>query len=125
MIALAILGMIGIAYLSGLTTTSKAVVLSQEYVVAESLAKSQVEHIKSQEYISVANYDPYDPVNRYEIIDVPPHLASVGYALEINPPQIITLAGRSGFELQSTTIVIKLNGKTILTLSSYRVGLAL
>ena len=128
-IALALLGIIGATFLGGLTTASKGTMLSQEMVVAESLAKSQVEHIKSQEYISVFNYDP--ETNYYEVIDIPPHLVSAGYSVEINPPQYVVAngenmtAGRAGFELQSITIVIKLNDKPISELTTYRVGLAL
>ena len=127
-VALAILGLIGVAFLNGLTTTSRAVTLSQEKVIAESLAKSQLEHIKSQDYISVFNYNNPDC---YDEIVIPAHLASVGYAVEISPPEYVIAngenmtAGRAGFELQSIEIVIKNSGKAILSMSSYRVGLAL
>lgn len=126
LIGLALLGIIGVAFLNGLTTTSRAVMLSQEKVIAESLAKSQVEHIKSQEYIPVFRYDAENPEKRYEVINIPAHLASTGYAVEVSvSDNTVTPAGRAGFELQSITIVIKNNGKTVFTLSSYRTGMAL
>ena len=64
-------------------------------------------------------------INNYDEIIIPAHLVSTGYEIEINPPDQVTPAGRAGFELQSITIVIKNNDKTILSMSSYRVGLAL
>ena len=109
-VALALLGIIGATFLGRLTTASKGTILSQEMVVAESLPRSQVEHIKSQEYVSVFNYDP--ETNCYEAIDIPPHLVSAGYS-------------RAGFELQSTTIVTKPNDKLTLELTTCRAGLAL
>ena len=122
-IALAILGLIGVAFLNGLTTTSRAVAMSQERVTAESLAKSQLEHIKAQDYISVFNYNAE---NCYDEIIIPANLTSVGYTIEVSvSDNTVTPAGRAGFELQSITILIKNNDKTILSMSSYRVGLAL
>jgi len=60
LIAVALLGMIGVVFLGGLFTTSKGVMVNQEKVATESLAKSQMEHIKAQDYIPVADYDPVD-----------------------------------------------------------------
>lgn len=122
LIALALLGLIAAAFLSGLATTFKAVMISQERVVAESLAKSQLEHIKAQDYITVADYDPDDPEKCYELIDIPDNLVEQGYDIEISPPETITSRGERGFELQRITAVIKRNGKEMLTISGYKVG---
>ncbi len=125
-VALAILGLIGVAFLNGLSTASRAVAMNQEKVIAESLAKSQLEHIKSQGYISVLKYDPGDNATCYGEIDISDDLVSRGYDIEISvAPDPVEPVGRAGFELQSITIVIKNNDKTILSMSSYRVGLAL
>ncbi len=71
LMGVAIFAAIGVALMSGLSTGYKSLAISQERTFAEGLAKSQVEYIKSQEYISVANYDP--PAKRYEVIDIPAH----------------------------------------------------
>lgn len=124
LIAVGILGMIGVAFLNGLTTASNAVAVSQESVVAESLAKSQLEHIKTQDYIPVEEYVSANC--SYEEIDISDDLVSRGYDIEISlAPDPVEPVGRAGFELQSITIVIKNNDKAILRLTSYRVGLAL
>ena len=119
-IALGLLGLIGVAYLSGLTTTSKAVIISQEEVAAESLAKSQVEYIKTQDYILVDDYDPL--TNCYAKIEIPADLAGSGYDIEINPPETIIAPDLGPFELQIITVVVKHNGKETLTISVYRQG---
>ncbi len=118
MVALAILGLVGVAFLSGLATTSKAVMISQENVTAESLAKSQIEYIKAQSYIPVAKYSP---TNCYNKITIPADLASQ-YEIEIEPPETIIAPVLGPFELQKVTVVIKRNGKRVFTLSTYREG---
>ena len=126
LIALAILGLAGGAFLGGMSTTSKAVMINQENVAAESLAKSQVEHIKTQDYISVFNYDPNDPEKRYEVIDIPADLAGSGYDIEISVlDEAVTPAGRAGFELQSITVEVKRYDSVKLTITLYRMGMAL
>jgi len=58
LVSLALLGMIAVAFIYGLSTSLKSVMVSEERVTGESLAKSQVEHIKAQDYIPVADYNP-------------------------------------------------------------------
>jgi len=123
LIALALLGIIAVAFLNGLSTASKGVMVSQERVAAESLAKSQMEDIKVQDYIPVADYDP--PVKCYELINIPADLVGK-YAIEIIPPEtIISRPAEGGFELQGITVVIKHNGEGMFTMSSYRCGSAI
>ena len=50
LIALAILGLVAAAFLSGLATASKALIVADERTTAESLARSQMEYVKSQDY---------------------------------------------------------------------------
>ena len=121
-IALAILSAVGVTFLSGLATTSKAVIVSQERVVAENLAKSQLESIKAQDYISVASYDPYDPAKRYLLIDLSDGLVQGGYSIEIDVPEAVVSPGGNGFELQRIAVVVKRSGEELLTISDYKVG---
>ncbi len=125
LVGLAIFAAIGVALMSGLSTGYKSLAISQERTFAESLAQSQVEYIKAQDYISVANYDPNDPAKRYAIIDIPAHLAAAGYTVEISPPETVDVAGVSGHELQGITIEVNYHGATKLTIVFYRTGLAL
>jgi len=124
LVGLALLGMLAVAFLSGLLTTSKGVMISQESVAAESLAKSQIENIKAQDCILVATYDPDypdDPQKCYPKIDIPADLVGE-YDIEIKPPEIIISPDIELFELQSITVVIKRNGEGVFTMSIYRGG---
>jgi len=121
LVGLALLGIITVVFLNGLSTAAKGVSVSQERVSAESLAKSQIEYIKLQDYVAVADYNPDDPANRYELIDTPADLAAAGYSVEINPPEIV-LTEAGGYELQSITVAVKRDGKGKLVVSIYRVS---
>ena len=122
LVGVAILGAISVALLSGLSTGSRSLDISKERTFAESLAKSQVEYIKEQQYISVANYAANGP---YDVIDIPPHLSGAGYTIEMSPPVLVEPAGGSGFELQSITVKVKRHDKGKLTITFYRTGLTL
>ena len=50
LIALAILGLVAVAFLSGLAIASKSIILADERTTAESLARSQMEYVKQQPY---------------------------------------------------------------------------
>jgi len=119
LVGVAILSTVGVAFLNGLFTTSKAVALSQESVHEESLARSQTDYIKTQDYILVSDYDPV--TNCYDLIDVPAAFAAAGYSVEIDPPVVIVSQSEGGFELQSITVVIKRDGEKTFTISFYRV----
>ena len=127
LVSLALLGLIAVAFIYGLSTGLKSVTVSEEKVAGESLAKSQVEHIKAQDYIPVADYNPSDPLKSYELIDIPAKLAAAGYDVEIkppiNPPE--SISGAEAFELQSITVVVKRNGEGIWAISFYRLGAVL
>jgi len=51
LVALALLGAIGVAFLSGLATTSRATIIADEQTTAESLARSQIEWAKKVDYV--------------------------------------------------------------------------
>jgi prepilin-type N-terminal cleavage/methylation domain-containing protein len=81
-IALGLLGIIGIAFLGTLANASSAIILSDGRTTAESLARSEMEHIKSQEYIdySVAGHDVYDS------LDAPADYILETTVVPFNPP---------------------------------------
>ena len=128
LVGVAIFAAIGVALMSGLSTGYKSLAISQERTYAESLAKSQVEYIKSQYYISVAKYPTDGP---YDVIDIPAHLTGAGYTVEVSPPEYAIVngenmtAGASGYELQSITIKVKHHDNVKLTITIHRTGLAL
>jgi prepilin-type N-terminal cleavage/methylation domain-containing protein len=61
LIALAVLGIVSVAFLSGLATSSKAIFVADEIATSESLARSQMEYVKKQAYNPAGAYDPGPP----------------------------------------------------------------
>ncbi len=116
LVALALLSIISVAFLRGLFTTSQAVAVSQESVVAESLARSQVESIKAQDYILVEDYT----TDQYEVINIPADLAGAGYSVDIINPPVRINSDNQSFELQSITVAVKRHGEGMFTLSVYK-----
>ena len=78
LIALAILGLVAVAFLSGLVTASRAIIIADERTTAESLARSQMEYVKSQEY-RFADPDAGNEVVYLKITDIPPE--AEGYTI--------------------------------------------
>ncbi len=64
LIALALFGIIAITFLGGLTTASRAVLTGDVRTTAESLARTQMEYVKSQ---------PYD----YQLVDIDASYAKI------------------------------------------------
>jgi type II secretory pathway pseudopilin PulG len=64
-VALALMSIISVSFLSGLATTSSSRALAEERVSAKILAEAQMEHIKKQEYtdnytlLTLDGYDGY------------------------------------------------------------------
>ena len=50
LVALALLGIIGAAFLGSLATASKSILIADERTTAESLARSQMEYVKNHDY---------------------------------------------------------------------------
>ncbi len=108
MIALGILGFIGVAFLTALATASRSTGTLDEQVVAERLAREQLAEISAAPW--AATYTP--------AVTPPP-----GYS----PPSIITgtatpIAGKTNdCNLQSITVsVSKTGGKPVFSVTTYR-----
>jgi type II secretory pathway pseudopilin PulG len=120
LVGLALLGIIGVAFVNGMTSTFRATDISQERVAAESLAKSQVEYLKIQNYILVADYNPGFPATSYDLITVPSDLAAAGYSVNISVPVEVISELEGGFELQSIDVTVRRNNERKLQISVYR-----
>jgi len=106
LVALAIFGLVAGVFLAGLYVSSKSVMVSQERVAAESLAKSQMESIKALDYDT--SYSP----------TVPPDLPQ-GYAIGI---AVEPVDGIPTEQLQKITVTVTRNGDGVFTLVDYKVN---
>jgi len=135
LVALALFAIIAIAFAGGLGTASKAVLTADIRTNAESLARTQMEYVKTQPYDDdfpnggVANYTKIEGIRERE-----------GYTIwSVNrdgdpdngnhDDPIIAIPWDSGNNtavnvdngLQKITLVIKHEGKEIITLEGYKV----
>jgi prepilin-type N-terminal cleavage/methylation domain-containing protein len=126
LIALAIMGLVAVAFLSGLATASRALIIADERTTAESLARSQIEYVKEQEYdyASLGHEPSYDKI---EAIPDNYSIWSVNYNGDTvnggNDDDIITIPWDADLGepaavddgLQKIKLVIKHGGKEVFT----------
>jgi len=104
LIAIAILGMIAVPFLTALSTSSRALIIADERTTAESLVRSQMEYVKSQEYDANGTYAEIADA------DIP-----VGYDVYLNVTKLMP-------GLQEITVTVERdNDKLVLTTSTYKV----
>lgn len=128
LIALALLGLIATAFSIAIFTATKAIIVADERTTAESIARSQLEYAKEQEYeyadgdeviyleIDIsAEYPNYSiwSVNRNE--EVVEDIIGVPWDSEND------IAEPNDIGLQKIELIIKHDGKEVLTLEGYKV----
>jgi prepilin-type N-terminal cleavage/methylation domain-containing protein len=114
LVALGILAAVAVVFLLGMTHSSRAVMISQERVAVDSLAKSQMENIKSWAYDDVNDPPDYEAV---KLTDIP-----AGYDIDISAARLDPEA--DGFVdddgLQEITVTVTHNGEAAFTIVGYK-----
>ena len=132
-IAIALMGIVGVAFLGGLSTASKAIFTADERATAESLARTEMEFVRNQAYSSAPwnytvtsserSYSTYKP-SWYDANSNPPLLSSDydGYTVIVSTGFLPLHTTDDG--IQKIAVDIKhLNSgvlKEIFTLEGYR-----
>ena len=115
LVALGILAAVAVIFLLGMTISSRATIVSQEAVAADSLAKSQMEIIKSWGYDDVNNPPDYAAA---KLTDIP-----TGYDISIGATRMDPKG--DGYDeddgMQKITIHITHNEETALIMIGYKV----
>jgi type II secretory pathway pseudopilin PulG len=102
-VALALLGIIGVVFLSATATSSGSRLVADEHTTARILAESQMENLKKQTYAFA-----YDP------IAIPADYA--GYSA------IVDIDNMRNGNIQKLVVTIRHHDKNITTLESYKVN---
>jgi len=116
LVAMVILGIIGLVILTGLFIAARSNIISNEQTRAESLARSQIESIQNQ------TYSPADPPV-YSEISIPADCQGYSFATPLAvrlDPAEDGLGSDDG--LQKITVTVIRNSKTILTIEDYKVN---
>ena len=111
LVALALLGIVAVAFLSGSGTATRSAMVADEQATAESLARSQMEYIKSLEYS--AEYTP---------AAVPDGGDYAGYtaSIEVDAPLDTDGQPATDVNVQKITVIISRNSEQILALEGYK-----
>ena len=105
LVALAILGVVAVAFLGGLATAFRGDIIADERSTALSLAHSQMEYVKSQEYVYEAT--------AYDVLSGIPG----GYTVQVVAEPLDT----PDDGIQKITVIIKHHDNEVLTLEDYKV----
>jgi len=105
LVALAILSLVGVAYLSSLSTSSRALMIADEKQTARNIAELQMESIKSQEY-SLSEYDEINIDSDYP-----------GYSVDIDSS---VLPRDPDTNIQRIEITISKSDKELFTLVGFK-----
>jgi prepilin-type N-terminal cleavage/methylation domain-containing protein len=113
LVALGILAAVSTTFLLGMTTSSKAVMINKEQITAESLAKSQMEFIKHQDYRVDLQYDKIT-LSQDEI--------DAGYDVDIMAEYMNPRGDDTDNDdaLQKIKITVTHNGEATFTLEGYK-----
>jgi type II secretory pathway pseudopilin PulG len=134
LVALALLGIIAVAFLSGLSTALKAVKVSDMHSTAQSLATSQLEYAKSWDYNNVTSPPSphnatYGKINLSEYPDYSikgiDHIGTevddiIGVPFD---PDTGNVCYPNDMGIQSVTIKVYHSDKLLFTLTDYKIDL--
>jgi prepilin-type N-terminal cleavage/methylation domain-containing protein len=131
-VAVALLGIIGVTVLSGLSTAAASLILADRRATAESLARSQMEYVKNQGYVNATSPTwqvTYSKISLPGVTDVAGGYSicscnDAGQAVNCTASEgIIAIALNSTTSdsgLQKITLVIKHGDEEIITLEGYK-----
>ncbi len=113
LIAIALLGMIAVPFLTALSTSSRALIIADERTTAESLVRSEIEYVKSCDY----DYETVShPSASYEHADVPsPDYP--GYTVSVG----VEALNDTDDGIQKITVTVERDGEVVLITSTYKV----
>ena len=114
LMGLLIISIVAVAFLMSMSTASKAVIISQERVTAENLAKSQMEYIRSQTY-DADNNPPYYAELPTE--DIPANYDITVLTERMDPEEDGALDDDG---LQKLTVIVNHDGLERFRLEGYR-----
>ena len=119
LIALTVMGMVGVSVMAALNASSKTIVSSHEMTIAESLTRTEMEYIKRY---------PYDSTNNPPVYDVGIDLSGDPYygdydiiveAVRLDPKDDGT---DNDDGIQKVTVKIKYHDRLLLTTEDYKVN---
>ena len=132
LIAIVILGMVAVPFLTSLSVSSRAIMVTDDKAAAESLVRSEMEYVKNSSYnFTGFNYTipstpskppPWDP-NRTALDS-----CYAGYSVNVTGVPIDPDTGealpdpKKDKHIQNITVVVYHQNSSVLTMSTYKTG---
>jgi len=123
-IAIALLGMISVAFFGALSTASKATITGDERATAESLARSQMEYVKNAPYQVggfIYEIPPNPPATQpppWDTTYITLGSDYIGYSAKVNSVPLNSPDPDDG--IQEVTVTIYHQDKLVVTLEGYK-----
>jgi type II secretory pathway pseudopilin PulG len=114
LIALAILGLISAAFLMALSAAPRALFIADQRATAETLARSQMEHVKNQAFDGTPPYSLLPDIPAGFSINV------AGKHFDANRNGIVEVPGADA-GIRKITVTVRHHGEVIFTLEGYKV----
>jgi len=108
LVALAIVGIVAVIFLSGITTTTKANSIGDKKATAESLVFGEIEYVKNYAYQYDAADYPVDPA-----LTIPE-----GWVV---PLPVVALVHATDDGVQKVTVTAQYDGESVLSVDVYKV----
>lgn len=121
LVALAILGLIVPAFIGGLGTAAKATIIADEQATAESLARGEIECVKSQDYYSPGEGQYQNREQRYEEFVMPSGYSTETTVTPIDPNTGEDLNPGQDKGIQKIEVEVSRNGTPVLEIVDYKV----
>ena len=115
LLAMALVGILGTAIPSALSTANRATIISNKHAMAESLARSQIDSIQNQPYDKTNNPPVYTVIS-----NLPPGYSIVTPMAARLDPKGDGTSNDDG--LQQISVTIKYDAKVAYTLIDYKVN---
>jgi len=126
-IAIALIGIIAVAVLSALSTASISLIIADKRATAESLARSQLEYVKNQDYIDYSDpdRDPADYDVICEVMECPEDYTVEVVAEPIDPDTYQPYEKEDGaFEkddgIQKIKAIVSYDSEAVITMEGYK-----
>lgn len=119
LVAIAIIGLVAVAFLIALTTAANANRIADTRTTAESLARSQLEEIKQQNYIDYSVTGHAEYLTLAEAGYILPDNFDASFTITILDPDGDGISDDDG--LQHILVTVERDSKTIITLEGYKV----
>jgi len=119
LIAIAILGMIAVPFLTALSTSSRGIIVADERTTAESLVRSEMEYVKNCDYNftgfsyeipPTANNTPWGGLHALD-----DYYADAGYSVNVTGVPI-------DLYIQNITVRVYHGNESVLTTSTYKIA---